>query len=107
VAWRKPAAKTAGEFWHVWKGAQRWNFWNHWTVCVRLRLERSAAIERLERFELLILNGLSHGRTRWREGISIVKGESSDDGVNLRTVQDFFLEQLLRDFMEQTNMGFQ
>ena len=43
-------------------------------------------------------------RTRRYERFSTVKAERFDDGVNLRTVQNFFFEQLLRDFMEQTEI---
>jgi hypothetical protein len=38
-------------------------------------------------------------RIRWYERISTVTAESSGYGVNLRTVQNLFFEQLLRNFM--------
>src|SRR6266850_432954 len=44
-------------------------------------------------------------RARWCERISTVSAESSDYGVNLRTVQNLFFEQLLRNFMEQTKIS--
>jgi hypothetical protein len=49
---------------------------------------------------------LSNGRrTRWCERISTVTAESSDYGVNLRTVQNLFFEQLLRNFVQQTQIS--
>jgi hypothetical protein len=37
--------------------------------------------------------------------ISTVTAESSDYSVNLRTVQHLFFEQLLRNFMKQTQIS--
>ena len=49
---------------------------------------------------------LSDGhRTRWCERISTVNAESSDYGVNLRTVQNLFFEQFLRNLMQQAKIG--
>ena len=42
----------------------------------------------------------SHGRyTRWHDRITGVEAESADHGVDLRPVQNFFFEQLRRNFM--------
>ena len=54
----------------------------------------------------MLLSYLSNGRrTRWCERLATVTAESSDYGVNLRTVQNLFFEQLLRNFMEQTKVS--
>ena len=45
------------------------------------------------------------GGTRWVKRISTVAAESSDYGVNLRTVQNLFFQQLLSNLMEQTKVG--
>jgi len=44
-------------------------------------------------------------RTRWCQRIATVTAEISDYGVKLRTVQNLFFEQLLRNFMQQTKIS--
>src|SRR5262249_5153027 len=68
-------------------------------ACIRRRHRRR---ERREQLQVDSSNGRG---TRWCERISTVTAESSDYGVNLRTVQNLFFQQLLSNLMEQTKVS--